>query len=85
MNFIHGIKIKILVAAVGSFLLLSCTTNNTVEPTVKRKLISAKTYIHPSKKSYHDELKLCKKAVAKKQVDNCMSKKGWEVKVKRFD
>ena len=79
------IGIVILVATLGSFLLFSCTTNKTVEPTVKRKLISAKTYTHPTKISYHDELKSCKKAVPKEQVDNCMSKKGWKVKVKRFD
>ena len=84
MNFTYAIWIKILAVIMAGVLLFSCTTK-TVETTVAGKLISAKTYKHPNKESYREELKFCKKTVPKDQVDNCMSKKEWKVIVKRFD
>lgn len=54
-------------------------------PIVTRSLVSATTYSHPTKKSLKEDMQICRNTVPREQVGNCMSKKGWSIKVKRYN
>jgi len=79
------LRTKILTALITGSFLLSCTMPNIGEPTVTRKLISAKAYKHATKENTKEDIQECRKTVLKDQVDKCMSQKGWTVIVKRYD
>lgn len=74
-----------LAVIIGVVLLSSCTSNYTDETTVSRKLISAKAYKHPTKKSTKEDIQTCQKSVPTIQVDDCMSEQGWVVSSKRYN
>lgn len=78
-------RLLIVFTAVCS--LSSCTNVNDSSDrnAVTRKLVTAKSYTHPDKKSIKEDMQVCRNTVPKDKVDECLSEKGWTVFVKKYD
>ena len=77
--------LRMLFVVLASSFLLSCVSVKNDEPRATRSLVSAKSYSHPTKTSSAEDIQICRNAVAKEEVDDCMAEKGWTVNIKRFD